>query len=249
MTLKDAGWYRQQTKAIGTITPSGNIVVERVTAAILDDFPEVSGHFSRCPVFGSSDHYETEYRWETMLDVAKLLSHAHPDIICWNGSRGTTLGFDADYTLCDRITKETGIAATTSIRALDEVLRGTKVRSIAVVSPHDDNYQGQVVAAFNKRGFPCVAEAHSGLKDNYSYCRVPDDEMIGMIRQVAAAKPDAIVTFCTNLPAAHLVAPMEQELGIPIYDTTSICVWDCLRRVGVETARGARWGSLFTGTK
>ena len=50
----DAGWYRLQTKAIGTITPSGNIVVERVTAAILADFPEVSGHFSRIPVFGSS---------------------------------------------------------------------------------------------------------------------------------------------------------------------------------------------------
>jgi len=45
----DAGWYRLQTKAIGTITPSGNIVVERVTAAILADFPEVSGHFSRIP--------------------------------------------------------------------------------------------------------------------------------------------------------------------------------------------------------
>ena len=45
MTPSEAGWYRQQTKAIGTITPSGNIVVERVTAAILADFPEVSGHF------------------------------------------------------------------------------------------------------------------------------------------------------------------------------------------------------------
>ena len=56
------------------------------------------------------------------------------------------------------------------------------------------------------------------------------------------------MTFCTNFPAAHLVAPMEQELGLPIYDTVSIGVWDALRRAGVETARGARWGSLFTGT-
>ena len=74
MTPSDAGWYRQQTKAIGTITPSGNVVVERVTAAILQDFPEVSGHFSRIPVFGSSDSYKDDYDWDSMLATARLLS-------------------------------------------------------------------------------------------------------------------------------------------------------------------------------
>jgi maleate isomerase len=78
---------------------------------------------------------------------------------------------------------------------------------------------------------------------------VPDLDIIRMIREVAAAKPDAIVTFCTNFPAAHLVAAMEQELGVPIYDTVSIGVWDYLRRAGVDTSRGARWGSLFSGTR
>jgi hypothetical protein len=69
-TPADAGWYRQQTKAIGTITPSGNVVVERVTTAILQDFPEVSGHFSRIPVFGSSDAYKDDYDWDGMLGAA-----------------------------------------------------------------------------------------------------------------------------------------------------------------------------------
>jgi len=246
--MPDAGWYRQQTKAIGTITPSGNIVVERVTAAILADFPEVSGHFSRTPVFGSSDAYKDAYDWDAMLGAARLLSHANVDVICWNGSKGASLGFDTDTDLCDRITKETDIKATTSILALDGVLRETEAKTIGLVSPHTDSYQAKVTAAFDKRGFPVVAEGHAGFSDNFSYCTVPDADIVRMIRGVAAAKPDAIVTFCTNFPAAHLAAPMEQELGIPIYDTVSIGVWDSLRRAGVETARGARWGSLFTGT-
>ena len=45
-------WYRVQRKTIGTITPSGNIVVARMTTAILADFPVVSGHFSRIEVVG-----------------------------------------------------------------------------------------------------------------------------------------------------------------------------------------------------
>ena len=42
--MSDIDHYRRQTAAIGTITPSGNLVVERVTTAILADFPHVSGH-------------------------------------------------------------------------------------------------------------------------------------------------------------------------------------------------------------
>ncbi|MEA2873156.1 MAG: maleate isomerase [Hyphomicrobiales bacterium] len=247
MKSSEAGWYRQQTEAIGTITPSGNIVVERVTTAILADFPEVSGHFSRIPVFGSSSAYANTYDWDSMMTAARLLSHAHLDVICWNGSKGVSLGFDAEAELCERITGETGIKATTSVRALDAVLRGSGVKSIGLVSPHDDAYQALVVAEFDKRGYRCIAEGHSGFSDNFSYSTVPDADIVAMIRKVAAAKPDAIVTFCTNFPAAHLVAPLEQETGIPIYDTTSIGVWDALRVAGVETARGARWGSLFTG--
>jgi len=50
--------YRTQRKTIGTITPSGNIVVERMTTAILTDFPVVSGHFSRIEVVRSTDAYK-----------------------------------------------------------------------------------------------------------------------------------------------------------------------------------------------
>jgi maleate isomerase len=241
----DAGWYRQQTKAIGMITPSANVVVERVTAAVLADFPEVSGHYSRTPVFGSSDNYKDDYDWDGMMGAARLLAHAKLDVICWNGSKGIGLDFDADRALCARISEETGFAATTSIVALDNVLRATQARGVGLVSPYTDAYQGKMVAAFEKRGWPCVAEAHSGLADNFSYCNVPDDDIVRMIREVAAAKPTAIVTICTNFPAAHLVEPLERETGIPIYDTTSIGVWDALRCAGVATARGARWGSLF----
>ena len=115
------------------------------------------------------------------------------------------------------------------------------------MSPHTDGYQAKVTAAFATRGYHCVAEAHAGFSDNFSYCTVPDADIVAMIRKVAAAKPAAIVTFCTNFPAAHLVAPLERETGIPIYDTVSIGVWDALGRAGVATGRGRRWGSLFTG--
>jgi maleate isomerase len=90
-----------------------------------------------------------------------------------------------------------------------------------------------------------VAQAHSGLTDNFSYCTVPDGDIAAMVRSVAASRPDAIILYCTNFPGAHLVAALEAELGIPIYDSVSIGIWKSLCLAGVDPAPGRRWGSAF----
>jgi maleate isomerase len=67
-----------------------------------------------------------------------------------------------------------------------------------------------------------------------------------MIREVAAARPQAIVVLCTNLRAAPLVPALEAELGIPIYDSVATVVWQALRLAGADTRRIRSWGRLFT---
>ena len=64
-----------------------------------------------------------------------------------------------------------------------------------------------------------------------------------MVRQVAAAKPQAIVCLCTNFPAAVVAAPMEAELGIPVYDSTALGVWHALQLVRSRHARGRAPGA------
>lgn len=239
-------WYRAQRKAIGTITPSGNIVVERMTTAILADFPAVSGHFSRIEVVGSTDAYKDDYDWNGMMHAAELLSHAAPDVICWNGSKGGSIGLDADRRLCERITTTAGSPATTSSLAILEAFAATGVRRFGLVTPYASGYAGRIPPHFLAEGYTCVSEAHAGLSDNLLYCTICDSDIAAMVRTVAADRPDAIILYCTNFPGAHLVAELEAETGIAIYDSVSVCVWKCLRLIGEATAPGSRWGSLFT---
>lgn len=230
---------------IGTITPSGNTIVERVTLAVLRDFPEVSAHFSRTPVFGDHDPFPDSYDFEGMLAAARLLAHASPDVLVWNGSKGGSVDFALDHELVARIKDATGLACTTSVLALDEVLKATGVRRFALVSPYDAGYQKKVIKTFARAGYNCVAEAHSDLRDNLSFAKVPAADIAAMLRKVAAAKPEVIVTFCTNFPAATVVADMETELGLPIYDSTLLPIWKGLKMADVDTRRGRAWGSLF----
>ena len=67
-----------------------------------------------------------------------------------------------------------------------------------------------------------------------------------MVRSVAAARPQAVLCLCTNFPAAVVAAPLEAELGLPVWDTTALGVWHALLLAGVDTRpAAARWGSLF----
>ncbi|WP_420101449.1 maleate cis-trans isomerase family protein [Bosea sp. (in: a-proteobacteria)] len=232
-------------KAIGVITPSANLVVERVTTAILSDFPEVSGHFSRTPVFGSKDLFPDDYDWDGMLAAARLLAHAKPDIIVWNGSKGANLGFPADDALCARITGECGIPATTSTVALQAALPHFGANRIAVISPYGRAYQERLLGRFQAEGLAIVAEAHADIADNLDFAAMPDEAIAAMTRQVAASRPDAILSWCTNMPAAYVVDGLERELGIPILDSTTLAIWHALSSIGALDGRGRRWGRLF----
>jgi len=246
MSLSAAAHYAGQRHFIGTITPSGNTVVERITLGIVHQLPEVSVHFSRTPVFGSSDPSPDGYAMEGFIAAANLLAHAAPQVLVWNGSKGAGIGFDHDRQLVASIEAQTGIRTTTSILGLAELLATRGIRRLGVVTPYTSASQQKTLDCLAKEGFECVAEAHAGLGDNLSYASVPTGQIAEMAREVAKGRPQAIVCLCTNFPAAAMAAPLEAELGLPVYDSTALGVWHALRLCGADARAAApRWGSLF----
>jgi maleate isomerase len=83
------------------------------------------------------------------------------------------------------------------------------------------------------------------MQDNYSFATVTEDQIRTMTAEVAAAKPDAIAIICTNMRGAPLAAELEDEHGIPVYDTVSTTVWKSLKVAGVDGRRIKGWGRLF----
>ena len=230
---------------VGWITPSANTVVERVTLAILREFPQVSAHFSRTSVVGAVDPFPLTYDFDDMLRCAALLADAQLDVVAWNGSKGGSIDFQLDHELVARIEAASGARSTTSTLAIDRVLREDGVQRFALCCPYVESYRDRIVASFAREGYACSAALTAGLKDNYSFSQIPLDDIVAMLREVARSKPQAIVTFCTNFPAAPVVAEMEQELGIPIYDTVTMGVWGVLSLLGLDTRPGRAWGRVF----
>jgi maleate isomerase len=232
---------------LGMLTPSSNTALEPITAAMLSGLPEVSAHFSRFEVTEIALSAKALAQFDTgnILRAAELLAHAKVDVIGWNGTSSGWLGFDTDVRLCEQISAATGIPATTSMLALNEILAKAKVTKLGYVTPYRDDVQQRIIANYAALGIACGSERHLGLQDNFSFAEVTPAALEGMIREVARDRPEAIAIVCTNLRAAPLVARFEQEIGIPVYDTIATVVWKALTMAGVDAARVQGWGSLF----
>ena len=233
---------------LGMLTPSSNTVLEPVTQDMLRELPEASAHFGRFGVTRIALSTDALAQFDTagILAAAQLLSHARCQVIGWSGTSSSWLGFESDQALCREIEQSTGALACTSVLALNEILRATGASSFGLVTPYLDDVQQRIIANYARAGFTCVAERHLGLSDNFSFSDVTAAQLDIMIREVAAARPQAIVVLCTNLRAAPIVPALEAELGIPIYDSVATVVWKALRLAGADTRRIRSWGRLFT---
>ncbi len=231
--------------AIATITPSANTVVERTTIAMLRDMPGVAPLFSRLPVQGSVDRFPDGYDEAGMLEAARLLSHARPAAIVWNGSKGGAIGLGHDAALVNRITAETSIPADTSGLMLKRLMATHGFTRIGLVTPYAQGYVAKLTARFASEGWEVVAESHLGMTDNLSYASVPFARIREQAMAVAGARPELLLAWCTNYPAAPLAAQIEQATGIPFWDATALGVLAALRAAGIGQRPGAAWGSLM----
>ena len=232
---------------IGMLTPSSNTVLEPITAKILAALPDVSVHFSRFRVtaIGLDAEALGQFDEAPMLAAAELLADAKVDVIAWNGTSAGWLGLRSDRDLCARITQATDIPASTSVLALFDVMQRRGERRIGLVTPYTADVQAAIAAGFLREDVVVVAERHLGLRDNFSFGRVDDATLEGMIRDVAVARPDAVVVLCTNLAAAPLVHRLEGDLGLPIHDSIATTVYGALHRIGLPVAGITDFGALF----
>ncbi|MEY4678691.1 MAG: maleate cis-trans isomerase family protein [Alphaproteobacteria bacterium] len=232
---------------LGMLTPSSNTVLEPVTAAMLSGLPDVTAHFARFRVTEISmrDQALGQFDLEPILAACDLLADARVASIAWNGTSASWLGLDRDRALCAAIEARTGIGATTSVLALAEIFRLAGVTRYGLVTPYLDEIQERILPNLAREGFECVAERHLRDRGNFSFSEYSGETIAGLVREVAKARPQAVVVLCTNMRGAPVVEALERELGVLVLDSVATALWGSLRRAGVDARRVRGWGRLF----
>ena len=240
--------FRKQLprQAIGVIAPSANVVVEWTAINLMRFFPNVGLHFARVAMRGAVDPHPDGYDTEAMLRAAQLLADAEPDVILWAGSKGALVSIEKDEALCSAIKAKTGVEATTPTIALRELSKPE--RRVALVTPYTAPYQKRLMEGLGQLGISCAAERHAGVSDNLAYAEIAPEQIVRMAREAvrdSSAKPDFVLTWCTNFPVASVVEEIERELDISVVDATLLGVKQALSFLGVDPSPARSWGRLF----
>src|SRR5580698_11523147 len=150
---------------LGMLTPSSNTALEPITSAMLAGIADVSVHFLRFKVteIALSEAALAQFDDSEILRAAELLAHAKVDVIAWNGTSASWLGFDRDERLCERITASTGIKACTTVLAYRELFQRLPSARIGLVTPYTADVQNRIMTNWGSQGLNCVAERHLSL--------------------------------------------------------------------------------------
>lgn len=232
---------------LGMLTPSSNTVLEPMTAAMLADLPGASAHFARFRVVAIDlgEGSRAQFDLSPVLAAAELLADAKVHAICWNGTSGSWLGLAQDQALCAAIEARTGIPATTATLALMRALAALGARRIGLVTPYLAEVQRAIAARWAEAGLACVAERHLEDPGNYSFATHDEATVARLVREVAAAGPEAIAIHCTNFRGGRIAPALEAELGIPVLDSVAVSLWGAIGAAGADAAPLVRHGRVF----
>ncbi len=239
----------------GVIVPSSNTVLEPVTqqivASLASDTVDVTVHFSRFRVtkIEISPESNAQFTQDAMLEAAQLLADAHVDVIGWSGTSASWLGIATDEALCRSIAQATGIPATSSVLAMNDILRCRPTGAdIGLVTPYTPDLNAAIQRTYAGMGM-IIADGQSccaGLSENVAFADLDEPQLDRMVEEVVQHGAKTVMIMCTNVRAAGRAKHWESVHGIQVLDSVATVVVGMLKTLVVEVDASEQWGSVLS---
>ena len=125
--------------------------------------------------------------------------------------------------------------ATTAMKAVEDALRHLGARRVAVATPFRDDQNEHVRAYLEAAGFEVTAIAGAETVTTDDLRRLPADLAPRLAREVAPGA-DAVYIACPVWRGVSAcLAPLEDELGVPVVSMFTPVLWSALRALAIET--------------
>lgn len=230
-------------RGVGVFVPSSNRTVERTTERILADIPTVGACYGRITYHGdiSGGGAPEGYDHDDYGRAADMLAHAKVEILCWNGTKGSALGFEADRTLVEMLNRRTGLPAITTALATLDLLSRADAKEIALLLPGTEEATKTMADGFRDQGIEVVATRSLGVRDNFACAQVEPSTYRRLAHEVfQEASPRAVLTWNTNARGLAAMGAFEGEEQPLVMDSAAIGVFALLDAMGIDKAPARR---------
>ena len=181
-----------------------------------------------------------------VVPVAEALARRGAKVISVFGSSLTFYkGAKFNEELTQRVTKATGVPATTQSNGLVDGLRTVNAKRIAVATAYTDVVTGRLKVFLEEHGFEVTSAQGLG------YERIPEGAAtqeilinLGAEAYANSRKADALVMSCGALRTLDLIVPLESRIKVPVVSSTPHGLMNGVRMLGVSP-RAQGFGMVF----
>ena len=181
-----------------------------------------------------------------VVPVAEALARRGAKVISVFGSSLTFYkGAKFNEELTQRVTKATGLPATTQSNGLVDGLRTVNAKRIAVATAYTDIVTGRLKVFLEEHGFEVTSAKGLG------YERIPEGAAtqeilinLGAEAYANSRKADALVMSCGALRTLDLIVPLESRIKVPVVSSTPHGLMNGVRMLGVDP-RAQGFGMVF----
>ncbi len=203
--------------------PRLGLIVLQVDETIEDDFRRLFPahvarlHVTRVPSGAELTPDSIAEMKRALPDAARLLPATQPlDVVGYACTSGTTL-IGADR-VRDLVTGAVQTRAVTDpLTAALAQCHQLGVARLGIVSPYIASVADPIRAAFEAAGITVPDTLSFGEQIEARVARIAPHSIADAARALAQrSKPDAVFLSCTNLRTLDILAPLSEELGLPV---------------------------------
>ena len=171
-----------------------------------------------------------------VVPVAQSLARRGAKVISVFGSSLTFYkGAKFHQELISRVSKATGVPATTQSNGLIDGLRTVNAKRVAVATAYTDTVTGRLKVFLEEHGFEVLSAKGLG------YERIPEGAAtqeilfnLGVEAYANGKKADALVMSCGALRTLDLILPLETRITVPVVSSTPHGLMNGVRLLGVS---------------
>ena len=219
------------------IVPSTNTVMEADCARL--GIPGVTFHTGR--MYIEHANLDSDAAFERLLKqvdqafeiAVRDVMTVEPDYLVMGMSAPTFWGGRAgNESFTERAQRLCGLRVATGSDSCRRALEALGAKRIGVLTPYQPIMRQQIVRYFEDCGFEVPHYIDLKCPSATAIADVTEDQLIPVLRELAAAEVDAVVQAGTNLSMIGLAAEAQKWLGKPVIAINAALLWHAYRDNG-----------------
>lgn len=154
------------------------------------------------------------------LALAQQYDPAATDVVAYGCTAAGFIGGPAmDAKIQTELKAITGRPVVTTANAMVDVLRQIGAKRVAVVTPYLDAVNERLTAYLQQSGIDVAVLNSFKAATTDELAAITADQVAQLARETMRPDCDALFIACSQLPTKDIVAPLERELGKPVWSS------------------------------